>query len=219
MRSKGAWAVGALVVVAVLVITGCVWSQQAAEEGWVNLFNGTDLTGWHFRHGETANWQVVEGAMKGGGGTSDIVTDAKMMAQQLHVEFNVPQNGNSGVYLQGRYEVQVADSAGREPNPGGCGGIYGKATPTSNPAKAAGEWQTFDITFTPAQLDAEGKKVGNVRITVILNGTKIHDNIEINGVTGGALDGNEGTPGPLMLQGDHSAIQYRNIRWRPIEAP
>lgn len=217
MRSSTTWVVCAAVAAALVACLALACAQEGQQE-WTSLFNGEDLTGWHFRHGETANWQVVDGVMKGGGGTSDIVTDAKMMAHQLHVEFNVPKGGNSGVYLQGRYEVQVADSEGRDPNPGGCGGIYGKATPTSNPAKPAGEWQTFDISFWPAQLDADGKKVKNARITVIFNDVKIHDNVEINGVTGGALDGNEGTPGPLMLQGDHSAIDYRNIRWRLLDA-
>jgi hypothetical protein len=114
----------------------------------------------------------------------------------------VPEGGNSGIYLRGRYEVQVLDDAGNQPHDRGMGGVYGQVSPTTQPALAAGEWQTFDITL-----------VGR-RVTVVLNSITIIDDAEIPGITGGALDSNEGQPGPLMLQGDHGGIRYRNIRVR-----
>src|SRR6185436_5699163 len=106
--------------------------------------------------------------------------------------------GNSGVYLRGRYEVQVLDS-GDELAVGSLGGIYGFLEPSDAAAKKPGEWQTFDITL-----------VGRM-VTVVLNGTTIIANREIPGITGGALDSDEGSPGPILLQGDHTAIEYRNI--------
>jgi hypothetical protein len=111
---------------------------------------------------------------------------------------------NSGVYLRGRYEVQIQDDFGKEPESHRIGGIYGFITPSSNPAKKAGEWQTFDITLI-------GRKV-----TLVFNGVTVIDNAEIPGITGGALDSNEGEPGPIMLQGDHEKIYYRNIVIIPV---
>jgi hypothetical protein len=131
------------------------------------------------------------------------VTVASFDDFRLHVEVQVPPGGNSGIYLRGRYEVQVADSYGKEPSSRGMGGIYGQVTPMSLPARPAGEWQTLDITL-----------VGR-RVSVVLNGTTIMDQAEIPGITGGALDSDESAPGPIMLQGDHSGVRYRNIRIVP----
>ena len=118
---------------------------------------------------------------------------------KLHIEFRYPKESNSGVYLRGRYEVQIEDSKGREPLSIYLGGIYGFIDPLFNMAKEPGEWQAYDITL-----------VGRL-VTVVVNGVTVIYNQPIPGVTGGALDSNEGEPGPIMMQGDHGPIEYRNI--------
>jgi hypothetical protein len=118
---------------------------------------------------------------------------------RLHAEFRIPPGGNSGIYLRGRYEVQIQDDAGKALDPLRMGGIYGFIAPSVDAARAAGEWQTLDVEL-----------VGR-RVTVALNGTTIVDGQEIPGITGGALDSDEGAPGPIMLQGDHTAVEFRNL--------
>jgi hypothetical protein len=135
----------------------------------------------------------------------DLVSKRTFTDFKLHIEVNVPPQGNSGIYLRGRHEVQVQDDYGKAPCDRCMGGIYGQVRPTANAAKPAGEWQSYDITF-----------VGR-HVTVVLNGVTIIDNREIPGITGGALDSNEGEPGPIMLQGDHTGVKYRNIRITPAK--
>lgn len=187
----------------------------------IRLFNGKNLTGWKLRNPEgRQSWSVVDGVLDNetthGKGGTDLVTVKKFGDCFLHIEFNVPKGGNSGVYLQGWYEVQVADSFGRGLSGGMCGAIYGKAVPSLNACKPAGEWQSFGITFRQARLNKAGEVTEKARITVVQNGKKIIDDKEMDGKTGGALPGKEGTRGPLMLQGNHSSIQYRNIVIRPL---
>ncbi len=166
----------------------------------ITLFNGRDLTGWKVRDANKAGtWRVVDGVMENTPHGTDIITEQKFTDFKLHVEFKMADKSNSGVYLRGRYEVQIQDDFGKEPESHRIGGIYGFITPSSNPAKKAGEWQTFDITLI-------GRKV-----TLVFNGVTVIDGVEIPGITGGALDSNEGEPGPIMLQGDHEKIYYRNI--------
>jgi hypothetical protein len=166
----------------------------------VSLFNGADLTGWKVRDARRADtWRVVDGVLENTPRGTDLVTEQKFDDFKLHVEFKMVEKGNSGVYLRGRYEVQIEDSFGLEPESHRIGGVYGFLTPSSNPAKKASEWQSFDITLI-------GRSV-----TVALNEKTIIDNIEIPGITGGALDSNEGEPGPILLQGDHEKVYYRNI--------
>jgi hypothetical protein len=192
-------------------------AQQADEEGWVSLMPAQDLDGWKLRHeGGPNGWSFADGILSNTTPSTDIVTEIPFTDNELHVEFRVPPGGNSGVYLQGRYEVQVMDSAGQDLSNTMCGAIYGKIAPTENASKPAGEWQTFDITFIAGRTDRDGNVAQNARITVVQNGTKIIDDAELDGVTGGALDDQIGKPGPLMLQGDHTAIEYRNIRYRPL---
>ncbi len=166
------------------------------------LFNEVDLTGW------TATgknqWTVENGILTSKTSGANLVTTQKFSDFKLHIEFRYPKEGNSGVYLRGRHEVQVADNQGDAPEDIKFGGIYGFLEPNQMAAKAAGEWQAFDITL-----------IGN-RVTVIANGKKIISDQTIPGITGGALDSDEGAPGPIMLQGDHSAIEYRNIMITPI---
>ena len=206
---------------ALLVGAAAAYAQPAKpdKEGWISLFNGTDLSGWHIRMPTAENsWSVVDGVLSNKGHGVDLVTDEKFMDMELHVEFKYPRGSNSGVYLQGRYEIQISDSAGGEPKSSGCGGLYRKVTPKENAAKPADEWQSFDVKFWSAQLGPDGTKVKNARITVIHNDKLIIENAEIDGPTGGQLDKDDGKPGSLMLQGNHGAIDFRNIKWRPLKA-
>ena len=123
----------------------------------------------------------------------DLVTDATFRDFRLHAELRFPPGSNSGIYLRGRYEVQIQDDAGKALDPLRMGGVYGFIAPSVDAARAAGEWQTLDVEL-----------VGR-RVTVVLNGTTIIEAQEIPGITGGALDSDEGAPGPIMLQGDHGA--------------
>ena len=166
------------------------------------LFNGKNLAGW------TATgknqWTVENGILTSKSSGSNIVSDQKFTDFKLHIEFRYPKNGNSGVYLRGRHEVQVADNQGEAPSDIKFGGIYGFLEPNEMVAKAAGEWQAFDITL-----------IGN-RVTVVANGKTIISDQVIPGITGGALDSQEGQPGPIMLQGDHAPVEYRNIVITPV---
>jgi hypothetical protein len=159
--------------------------------------------GWHAT-GDN-QWVVEEAVLKSPKSGSNLVTDEKFSDFKLHVEFRYPKGSNSGVYLRGRYEVQIMDSKGHDPLPGELGGVYGFISPSEQVAKDAGEWQTYDITLTGRM------------ITLVANGKTIISNQEIPGITGGALDSKEGEPGPLMLQGDHGPIEYRNIVITPAK--
>jgi hypothetical protein len=160
--------------------------------------------GWHATGGDN-QWVVEQGILKSPKSGANLVTDEKFSDFKLHVEFRYPKGSNSGVYLRGRYEVQIMDSKGHEPLPGELGGVYGFISPSEQVAKDAGEWQTYDITL-----------IGRM-ITLVANGKTIISNQEIPGITGGALDSNEGEPGPLMLQGDHGPIEYRNMVITPAK--
>jgi Domain of Unknown Function (DUF1080) len=149
--------------------------------------------------GEPNGWRIENGELVNRPPSGNLVTQRRFTDFRLRLEVNVPPKGNSGIYLRGRHEIQVQDDFGQEPHSRRMGGVYGQVTPTSLPAKPAGEWQKFEITF-----------VGR-RVTVVLNGVTIIDDQEIPGITGGALDSDEAAPGPLMLQGDHGGIRYRNI--------
>jgi 3-keto-disaccharide hydrolase len=162
------------------------------------LLNQNDLGGWHAVGGEN-QWVVSEGVLRSPKSGANLVTDRTFNDFRLHVEFRYPKESNSGVYLRGRHEVQIEDNFGMEPESHRLGGVYGFITPSEMAAKPAGEWQTYDITL-----------VGRM-VTVVANGKTIIFDREIPGITGGALDSNEGAPGPLMLQGDHGPIEYRNI--------
>ncbi|HSW44487.1 MAG TPA: DUF1080 domain-containing protein [Phycisphaerae bacterium] len=182
------------------------------ERQWgepVKLFNGKDLDGWETMDppGEKAEnkWTAVDGVLTNTGGGKNIRTRQKFGDFKLHLEFRVPPKGNSGVYLRGRYEVQIHDSAGKEPSKGSCGAVYSRIAPSTNPAKPAGEWQTFDITLVGQYL------------TVVHNGKTTIENQELEGITGGAIDSNEHEPGPIYFQGDHGKIEYRNIVLTPAK--
>ncbi len=167
----------------------------------VALIQSNSLKGWHAL-GEN-QWVVEQGVLRSPKSGANLVTDEKFGDFKLHVEFRYPEGSNSGIYLRGRYEVQIADSKGKEPLFGELGGVYGFIAPSEQVAKSPGEWQEYDITL-----------VGRM-ITVVANGVPIITNQEIPGITGGALDSAEGEPGPLLLQGDHGPIEYRNITITP----
>jgi Domain of Unknown Function (DUF1080) len=169
----------------------------------LKLFNGKDLQGWR-ADGEN-QWVVEDDILKSPKSGANLITTQLFTDFKLHIEFRYPKDGNSGIYLRGRYEVQVSDSKGLQPNDVLFAGVYGLLSANEMVAKSAGEWQSFDITL-----------VGR-RVTVIANGVSVITDQVIPGITGGALDSREGEPGPIMLQGDHSAIEYRNIVITPIK--
>ena len=174
-----------------------VWGQP------LKIFNGKNLDGWKAL-GEN-QWVAEGGVLKSPKSGANLVTEKKFDDFKLHIEFRYPKGSNSGVYLRGRYEVQITDSKGMETLKDQLGAVYGFISPTEMAAKDAGEWQTYDITL-----------VGRM-ITVVANGKTIICNQEIPGITGGALDSNEGEPGPLYIQGDHGPIEYRNIVITPAK--
>jgi hypothetical protein len=172
-----------------------VWGNE------VKLFDGTDLKGWH-TSGKN-QWIAENGIMKSPAKGSNILTDAVFNDFKLHIEFRYTKGCNSGVYLRGRYEIQIADNKGMEASPLYLGAIYGFLPPTEMMAMDPGEWQSFDVTL-----------VGRL-VTLAVNGKTVICNQAIPGITGGALDSREGEPGPIMIQGDHDPIEFRNILITP----
>ena len=168
-----------------------------------SLFNGKDLTGWSAMG--TNQWVVEDGVLKSPKSGSNLVTNEKFKDFKLHLEFKYPKGSNSGIYLRGRYEVQIADNEGLAPASILFGGIYGLLTPNEMVAKKAGEWQSYDITL-----------IGR-RVTIVANGKTIINGQNIPGMTGGALDNNEAASGPLLIQGDHGPIELRNIVLTPVK--
>lgn len=213
----------------------------AAEPKTVTPFNGRDLTGWKAKDEAKAKWVVVPGtptldtanpaafstngilkddsppALANSPG-SDLYTAEKFGDGRYEVEFMVPKGSNSGVYLMGEYEVQVLDSFGKPGDKltqGDLGALYSAAAPKVNAAKKPGEWQSLVIDFQAPRF-VDGKKTANAKfVKVTLNGTVLHENVEMKGPTPGGLTGKEASTGPLMFQGDHGPVAYRNIRITP----
>jgi hypothetical protein len=165
------------------------------------LFNGKDLTGWEPDNPATNHWVARDGVLLNETKGANLRSVRKFDDFKLHIEFNCPDDGNSGIYLRGRYEVQVEYvPEGREDRYHMMGSIYGMVAPAVDVPRRPGTWESFDITF-----------VGR-RVTIVRNGIKTIDDQEIAGITGGALDANEGEPGPFYFQGDHTGgMMYRNI--------
>jgi len=216
-------------------------STAAASKGVV-LFNGSDLSGWRT---PTGDWMVAKsvgldpanpqkflltvgpGVLVNGanGRTVNLMTETEFGDVKVHLEFCIPKHSNSGVYLMGRYEIQVYDSYGKEKDqyPGiECGGIYPRwigennvegHSPRLNASKAPGEWQSFDITFQAPRFDASGKKIANAKfVKVVHNGKLVHKEVELTGPTRAAQWEDEKPSGPILLQGDHGPVAYRNLR-------
>jgi len=171
----------------------------------INLFNGKDLSGWHLTDPGTENpWRVEGATLTSPGRGADLVSDRTFGDFRLHVEFNCAPGSNSGVYLRGRYEVQVEDEQVADAPERRLAGIYGYLAPSTPAARKPGSWRAYDITL-----------VGR-RVTVVLDGVTLIDDQEIPGITGGALDSHEALPGPIYLQGSEPGrVDYRNIRVTP----
>lgn len=171
--------------------------------GWgrpVQLFNGKDLTGWHESKSSPTGWTVKDGNLVSPGHGPEIISDRKFQDFKLHVEFNCGKDANSGIYLRGRYEVQIETESQDEPPSHHTGGVYGFLAPMPELPRRPDVWQTFDITL-----------VGRA-VTIVQNGQTVIDHQEIPGITGGALDSNEGEPGPIYLQGSEKGhVLFRNI--------
>jgi hypothetical protein len=178
--------------------------KQPSWDKNVMLFNGKDLSGWHAQ-GEKNQWVVENGVLTSPKSGSNLISDKSFGDFKLHAEFRFPKGSNSGLYLRGRYEVQIVDSKGMEPEDGLFAGVYGFLQPNENAAKDAGEWQTYDITL-----------VGRT-VTIVANGKSVITNQLIPGITGGAMDSKEGEPGPIMIQGDHGPVEFRSITITPAK--
>jgi hypothetical protein len=181
--------------------------RRGAPPVWgatVSLFDGSDLKGWHAL-GDKSQWLAESGVLRSPHSGVNIATDGRYTDFKLHIEFRYPKGSNSGVYLRGRYELQIEDTGGAEPPNNQISAIYGFLPPSEQRSKGAGEWQSYDITL-----------VGRL-LTVVFNGATVICNQEIPGITGGALDSKEAEPGPIYLQGDHGPIEFRNIRITPAK--
>jgi hypothetical protein len=183
--------------------------RRTGKPAWgepIHIFDGKSLDGWHTVGSRDNQWSAVSGILQNAKGGANLATDRKFDDFKLHLEFRVPKDANSGVYLRGRYELQIDDSAGLEPSSHHLGGLYGFIAPSENVARAAGEWQSMDVSLVGRMLNYD------------LNGTNVICNREIPGITGGALDSAEAEPGPLFLQGDHGPVDYRNIVITPAKS-
>lgn len=179
------------------------------------LFNGENLNGWRLRDStgkaeatggtRLGDWTVAGGILSKRGHGSDLVSTGVFRDFRLHLEFLCASNSNTGVYLRGRYEVQIETDSSAEPSSHHTGGVYGFLAPTPEQPRRAGIWQSFDITLIGRDL------------TVAQNGITIIDHRPIPGITGGALDSHEQEPGPIMLQGSEDGeVQFRNIILTPV---
>jgi hypothetical protein len=172
----------------------------------IPLFNGRNLKGWNMQGAGTTVWSVENGTLITPGNGPELINDLKFEDFQLHLEFKCDETSNSGVYLRGRYEVQIETDSADEPASHHTGGVYGFLAPSPELPRKPGEWQRFDIRLIGRQ------------ITVVQNGQTIIDDKEIPGITGGALDSHEGLPGPIYLQGSEKGhVAYRNIVLTPAQ--
>lgn len=193
------------------------------DDKTVILFNGKDWSAFTDIETTKPSGFTVLADGTGVAGGHDTVSKELFGDFQAHVEFMCPPTNlegqaksNSGVYVHGRYEIQVLDSFGMEPKDNLCGGIYKLATPLVSASRPAGEWQTFDITFRAPRFDAAGAVTEKPRITVLHNGIVIHNNVELATVTAGGVDQVMVAEGPLMLQFHGDPVQYRNVWVRKL---
>jgi len=207
------------------LLPNCSLAADAEWSDWIELFNGKDLSGWHLRNPKgKCGAQVQDGILVskkqvGNERSSYLLSDLEFVDFQLQVEFRVPKGSNAGLYLQGKYEVQIHDSYGKEPFAGMGGSLYRRITPKINVAKPAGEWQTFDITFHAPRYGADGKLAAPGRLTLIHNDVKTIDDAEFVGPTGSSwTDKYEGYAGPIMIQTDHGDVDFRKLRIRGVVA-
>lgn len=204
------------------VMKGSPTLGKKPPEDAVVLMDGTSMDAWVVR----PYWQLIGGNAMGMR-TSSITTKEEFGSAQYHIEFKTPfmpeetpgsqGRGNSGVYLMGRYEVQVLDSFTEEPRDNYCGGIYKKAVPLVNACLPPEEWQTYDITFHAPEYDASGKKTKDAVISVVHNGKVIHDNVVLPDVTPGGVSGEEAPVGVLMFQDHSDDVNFRNVWVKPLD--
>ncbi len=224
----------ALAGLAAVILAGLAPPPRAPyQEGWVGppppdrgtvvLFDGRAWTRWRARDGKPSGWAIQrDGSVQVTGG--DAITEDEFGDFQLHLEFYCPPmdgregqaRANSGVYLHGRYEVQVLDSYGLPPTGNGCGAVYSIAPPLVNASRPPGAWQTYDIVFRAPRYDEAGSMVETPRLTVIHNGIVIHNNLEMPKATPGGLDLEMPKRGPILLQDHGDPIRYRNIWVREL---
>ena len=182
----------------------------AADAGFKPLFNGKDTSGWHLRNEKGFNsWKVENGILKNtvekGQHGTDLVTDKKFWNFTVRYEYQVPDGSNSGFYLRGRHEIQIlGDYKSGKPAKNGNGSIYNRTAPSEFASKPGGEWQTCEATI-----------IGD-KISVTLNGKKIHDNVQCDVPTGSEIDKNVKEPGPIFLQGDHGTVWFRKIEIKEL---
>jgi len=202
-----------LPTLAVVLVTAVIISAaEQNEEGFRPLFNGKDTAGWKLRNPAGHNsWTIEPGGVlkntveKGGPHGNDLLTEETFRNFTVRYDYMTPDNSNSGFYLRGRQEIQILGDYKRgEAGKGGNGAIYNFKSPDKFVTRPGGEWQTAEVTI-----------IGH-RITVVLNGVKIHDNVACDQATGGELDKNMDQPGPIMLQGDHGTVSFRNIRLKAL---
>ena len=200
-----------LTLAALAVMPSSTTAAGNDESGFQPLFNGKDLTGWKLRNPNGHDsWSVLpDGVLKNtvekGTHGTDLVTEKKFWNFTVRYEYMTPENSNSGFYLRGRHEIQIlGDYKTGRATISGNGSIYNFKAPDQFVTKPAGEWQTAEATI-----------IGN-RITVIMNGVKIHDNVECNRATGSEIDNKVNEPGPIFLQGDHGTVSFRNIRIKEL---
>ena len=204
------WALGLVDASVEPQSTAAQLSEIEKQQGFKPLFNGKNLDGWKLRNPNGAkSWSVQNGMLvnvppEGQHGT-DLVSEEKFRDFVVRYEYLIPKGANSGFYLRGRHEIQILEDFDKKKTAqGGNGGIYSIAAGSEFVSRPPGEWQTVQAT------------IKENKVTVILNGVKIHDNLEVNKATGGELDNNLDQPGPIMLQGDHGAVAFRNIRIKPL---
>jgi hypothetical protein len=171
----------------------------------VNLFNGKDLTGWKGLNPDAQmKWTFQDGILRNAPPTTDIISEQKFWNFKLHVDFRIVENSNSGIGLRGRYEIQILEDYGKPPNTHGAAALYSRVAPSVNASKPAGEWQSYDIRLVGRQL------------TVVHNGTKVLEKVEVEGLTAIATNADEGEPGPFIVQGDHSYVEIKSFVVTPL---
>lgn len=184
--------------------------QETDDGKWkkgkpVELFNGKDMTNWKgLIPDKELGWVVKDGILVNQPKANNLITDKKYWNYELHAEFRLGEHSNSGIGLRGRYEIQILEDYDRPLDVHSNGALYSRVPPKVKASKRAGEWQTYDI-----------RLVGR-EVTVVLNGQKVLDKVEIEGLTAVAVDSNEGEPGPLILQGDHGSVEFRKLTLTPL---
>lgn len=200
-------------------------SSAFCSDLWFSLFDGKSLKGWvSTRTGSSASWQVKDGYIQVAPGKGDIETQAHFNDFSLHVEFWIPflpekqgqDRGNSGIFLQGRYEIQILDSWQNETYLDGmCGALYKTKAPLFSMSSPPETWQTYDIDFFSPRVDSQGKVLEKGRVTVVHNGQVILENVEFEKGTGSAGKKQQGIPGPIRLQDHGSKVRFRNLQIKP----